>query len=92
MRAFVPEFPRSVGENAGRATGDVWNGSMLLKNELKGRIEQLRFKKCVEHATLVQTTFCPDSIVVRSAFATGFFNSIGQSRRFDSLPRTSARR
>ena len=27
MRAIVPEFLRSVGENAGRATGDVWIGS-----------------------------------------------------------------
>jgi hypothetical protein len=26
MRAIVPELLRRVGENSGRATGDVWNG------------------------------------------------------------------
>jgi hypothetical protein len=64
------------------AMDNVRCGSMLLKSDLKGRIEQLRFKKCGEHATLIQTTFCPDSIVVRSAFATEFFNSIGPTRSF----------
>jgi hypothetical protein len=36
MRAIVPEFLRSVGENAGRAIGDVWNGSWSCDNALEG--------------------------------------------------------
>jgi hypothetical protein len=39
MRAIVPEFLRSVGENTGRATGDVWNGSdsALVDRRANGR-------------------------------------------------------
>jgi hypothetical protein len=53
-------------------------GSMLLKNDLKDRNEQLRFKRRVAHATSIQTTICPDSILARSVFVAKVFNRIGQ--------------
>jgi len=49
---------------------------MLLKNDLRGLNEQLRFKRWVAHATSIQTTICPDSIVARPVFVAEFFNSI----------------
>jgi hypothetical protein len=66
------------------------NGSMLLKNDLRGPYAQLRFKRRVAYAISIQTTACPDSIVAHSVFVADFFNSIGQTVPLPLLALASA--
>jgi hypothetical protein len=75
-----PERPELTANTSIAKAADVRVGSMLLKNDLKGRNEQLRFKRRVAHATSIQTTISPDSIVARSVFVAEFFNSIDPNR------------